>query len=171
MAWTVNFKACKRCSSGEYWLVSSGFTNTVHPVSAGSHTHVGTCARACMAWSPWEGGEGFPKSCLPGKTGGRQAKMMICRPGSARLCCGSLSSERASCRGELAACGSGCRTLPPANSSRLPDAVPTRACTSPGPRRVGWIVKETHSAMTSPDAAPVWPASTWWLFSSRCCSR
>lgn len=74
MAWTVNFKACKRCSSGEYWLVSSGFTNTVHPVAAGSRTRVWICTHSCMAWSPREGGEGFPKSCLPGKNRGQQTK-------------------------------------------------------------------------------------------------
>lgn len=67
MAWTVNFKACKRCGSGEYWLVSSGFTNTVHPVAAGSRTRAWICTHSCMSWSPWEGGQGFPKSCLPGE--------------------------------------------------------------------------------------------------------
>lgn len=56
MAWTVNFKACKRCSAGEYWLVSSGFTNTVHPVAAGSHTCVDLHTLP-LVLEPW-GGQG-----------------------------------------------------------------------------------------------------------------
>lgn len=81
VAWTVNFKACKRCSSGEYWLVSSRFTNTVHPVAAGSRTRAWICTHSCTSRSPWEGGEGFPKSRLHDKTRNQQTKMTSCLQG------------------------------------------------------------------------------------------
>lgn len=57
VAWTVNFKACKRCSSGEYWLVSSRFTNTVHPVAAAGSPLVALQTLPDVL-EPWEGGEG-----------------------------------------------------------------------------------------------------------------
>lgn len=174
MAWTVNFKACKRCGSGEYWLVSSGFTNTVHPVAAGSRTRAWICTHSSMSRSPWEGGQGFPKSCLPGKTrpadrgddlragGGLSPGLGL--PLQHR---GSLQRWARSLRFGLR-CFASCARLPPSRCCTPPTP---RACASPGSRRVGWIVKETHSAMNSPDVSPLWPASTWWLFSSRCCSR
>lgn len=67
MAWTVNFKACKRCSSGEYWLVSSRFTNTVHPVAAGSPPVALQALPDVLEL--WEGGEG-PKPLV--QTASRQ---------------------------------------------------------------------------------------------------
>lgn len=134
------------------------------PVCGSAHTPVcpGAHGRA---------GRGSQRAvCLVKPEASRQKVTISWLEGSC-LCRGSLSSKGACCRGELAASGLGCGPLPPARSSRLLDAVPTHACTSPGSHRLGWIVKETHSAMNSPDASPVWPASTWWLFSSRCCSR
>lgn len=142
-------------------------------LSLQAHTHVRGSARSHVRpGARGRAGRGSQKAVCLVKTD-QQTKMMICWPagGVSCLCCGSLSSKGARCRGEF---------KPPvwaavlcllAYSFHLLDAVPTRARTSPGSRRLGWIVKETHSAMNSPDASPVWPASTWWLFSSRCCSR
>lgn len=167
MAWTVNFKACKRCSSGEYWLVSSGFTNTAHPVAAASRTRAWLCTPSCTPWSPWEGGAGSPRAVCPRKTGQRPAAMLSW-PGGSGLALAPFPAKRlvAEASSPPALWAAGLCLLHPAATF---GAVPMPACTSPGSRRVGWIVKETHSAMTSPDASPVRPASTWWLFSSRCC--
>lgn len=73
MAWTVNFKACKRCSSGEYWLVSSRFTNTVHPVAAGSPLVALQTLPDVL--EPWEGGEGSQN------TGGTSSRPWQSSPG------------------------------------------------------------------------------------------
>lgn len=128
MAWTVNFKACKRCSSGEYWLVSSRFTNTVHPVAAGS-------PRVALQTllEPWEGGEGSQNA----GENSQQAKAVLSWLG-APACAWLPAQGRAGCRAELTA-PLGFVALGSCRSSQLPALSPA----SPGSHRLGWIVKET----------------------------
>lgn len=142
MAWTVNFKACKRCSSGEYWLVSSRFTNTVHPVAAGS-----PCVALQTlpdALEPWEGGEGSQNA----GENSQQAKAMLSWLG-APACAWLPAQGRAGCRAEPRW---GLWHWAPAAA---PGAVPS----VPRVTQVG-LDCEGNSAMSSPEASPAWPAST-----------
>lgn len=120
MAWTVNFKACKRCSSGEYWLVSSRFTNTVHPVAAGSPLVALQTLPDVL--EPWEGGEGSQNAA----ENSQQAE------------------ARLSCLGALPVPGSLPREGLAAEPATAPGAVPS----IPGVTQVG-LDCEGNSAMSS----------------------